>query len=556
MPETLLVQPLLNSLTRQYFRCNVVRVTSNARPILQPSTPDRDSTEDGMQMNLTNSTRRGGTLLAVTALLVTMSTTAAAGAEPKSKSEKLANQLVKSVSSGGANRHLIALQRIADQNGGNRADQTPGYEASVDYVAARLAAAGFIVSTPEAKYEEEVVDAESLVVGDQEFQILKMSESIDTPVGGITGPLVVVPEDATTGCEATDFAGQDFTGSVALIRRGGCSFEQKALNAAAAGSAVVAISNNVAGPLTNVTITNEGPVPVGGVSQEDGTTLAAAAGSAATVEMLSHIEERITRNVIAQTTTGKVDNVVMAGAHLDSVPVGAGINDNGTGSASLLELALKMGGAPKVNNAVRFAWWGAEELGLLGSEYYVSQLTFEQQLDISMYLNFDMVGSPNAAYFVYDGDDSDDEGAGPGPFGSAQIEATLAGFLNDRIGIATQGTDFDGRSDYGPFIAAGIPSGGLFSGAEDIKTAEQAALWGGTAGVAYDPCYHSACDNLGNVDRVALDRNLDAIAWTVGTYAYSTEAVNGVPPRQARADARAASRVALTAEATAVGEAA
>ena len=168
--------------------------------------------------------------------------------------------------------------------------------------------------------------------------------------------------------------------------------------------------------------------------------------------------------------------------------------------------------------------------------------TFDQKLDIALYLNFDMVGSPNAAYFVYDGDNSDAEGAGAGPYGSAQIEQTFVDFFGDRLGIETEGTDFSGRSDYGAFIANGIPAGGLFTGAEGIKTAEQAAKWGGTAGIAYDPCYHQVCDNLGNVDREALDRNLDAMAWSVGVYAYSTEDINGVPPRAQRLKLRSAAK--------------
>ncbi len=251
-------------------------------------------------------------------------------------------------------------------------------------------------------------------------------------------------------------------------------------------------------------------------------------------------QTRTSQNVIAETRTGKRNNVVMAGAHLDAVY--AGINDNGSGSAALLDVALKLGGSPNVGNRVRFAWWGAEELGLIGSSEYVKSLTFEQQLDIALYLNFDMVASPNAAYFVYDGDDSDATGAGEGPYGSAQIEKTFTDFFSGRLGIETEGTDFSGRSDYGEFIANGIPAGGLFTGAEEIKTAEQAAKWGGRAGIAYDPCYHQACDNLGNINREALDRNLDAMAWSVGLYAYSTQEINGVPPRAQRLTMRSAAK--------------
>lgn len=196
-----------------------------------------------------------------------------------------------------------------------------------------------------------------------------------------------------------------------------------------------------------------------------------------------------------------------------------------------------------MHNTVRFAWWSAEELGLLGSEYYVGELSDAEQLDIAMYLNFDMIGSPNAGYFVYDGDDSDGEGTGPGPEGSAAIEQEFVGFIENTRQVPTEGTDFSGRSDYGPFIEVGIPSGGLFTGAEVLKTPEQAEKWGGDAGIAYDKCYHQGCDTLSNVDRFALDVNGDALAWTIGTYALSTEKVNGVRPGQKKPKAeRAAQR--------------
>jgi Zn-dependent M28 family amino/carboxypeptidase len=141
-----------------------------------------------------------------------------------------------------------------------------------------------------------------------------------------------------------------------------------------------------------------------------------------------------------------------------------------------------------------------------------------------------MVGSPNHVFFVYDGDDSDAVGNGAGPAGSAQIEKTFEAFYESQ-GVPYKGTDFSGRSDYGPFIAAGvdIPSGGLFTGAEGIKTPEEAALWGGTAGVPYDPCYHQACDTYHNVNETALDVNSDAIAFATLQYAMNTSDVNGKP---------------------------
>ncbi|MGH3943376.1 MAG: M28 family metallopeptidase [Pseudonocardiaceae bacterium] len=453
-------------------------------------------------------------------------------AQPDPKS--LATELTQHVTVDGVHRHLRALQRIADANGGTRAASTPGYDASLDYVAGQLSAAGFEVSTPEFDYQAEIIDAARLEIGGRQVEIRPMAYSPSTPSGGVTGPLVVVPDD---GCEATDYAGGTATGAVALIRRGTCPFTQKQQVAADLGALTAVIANNEPGPLDG-TLGDQaaGRIPTGGISQADGDALLGSGGTPTTVELRLHYEDRVSRNVIAQTRSGRTDNVVMAGAHLDSVEEGPGINDNGSGSATLLETALQLGGNPAVNNAVRFAWWGAEEAGLLGSDAYVTGLSPEQQLDIALYLNFDMVGSPNPAYFAYDGDDSDVEGAGPGPTGSAQIEAAFIDYLTGQLNVPVEGTDFDGRSDYGPFIAVGIPAGGLFTGAEDIKTPEQAAKWGGSADVAFDPCYHQACDTLGNIDRTALDRNSDAMAWVTATYSISTENVNGVPSREQRAE--------------------
>jgi aminopeptidase S len=221
-------------------------------------------------------------------------------------------------------------------------------------------------------------------------------------------------------------------------------------------------------------------------------------------------------NVIADRPGGDPNQILMTGAHLDSVTAGPGINDNGSGSASVLAVAQAVastGFSPSKH--LRFAWWGAEELGLRGSQFYVNNLPTAERAKIKGYLNFDMVGSPNPGYFAYDGDGSSGSG---GPAGSAEIEQTLRAYFAT-IGVTVQDTAFDGRSDYGPFIRAGIPAGGLFTGAEGRKTSQQARLWGGQAGVAFDRCYHSSCDTASNIDDTALDRNADAIAHAVWTLA-------------------------------------
>jgi Zn-dependent M28 family amino/carboxypeptidase len=236
-------------------------------------------------------------------------------------------------------------------------------------------------------------------------------------------------------------------------------------------------------------------------------------------------QTKTTFNVLAELPRDD-SNVVMVGGHLDSVHAGPGINDNGSGSAAILDIAEAMRKVEPVNT-VRFAWWGAEKSGLIGSRFYVTSLTPQEQGDIALYLNFDMVGSPNFARFVYDGDGS--LGTTPaGPAGSGAIEDLFVDFYDDR-GLASEPTPFDGRSDYGLFIAPGvdIPAGGLFTGAEGIKTAAQVALYGGTAGQPYDPCYHQACDTFANNNDGVLDLNSDAIAFATLTYAMDTSSVTG-----------------------------
>ncbi|MFF1709535.1 M28 family metallopeptidase [Streptomyces sp. NPDC058268] len=218
-------------------------------------------------------------------------------------------------------------------------------------------------------------------------------------------------------------------------------------------------------------------------------------------------------NLIADWPGGDANSVLMAGAHLDSVTAGPGINDNGSGSAGILETALAVSRAQlKPAKHLRFAWWGAEELGMIGSRYYVNNLPSAERSKVSGYLNFDMIGSPNPGYFVYDDDPT--------------IEKTFKDFyagLNIPTEIETEG---DGRSDHASFKNAGIPVGGLFSGADYTKTSAQAQKWGGTAGQAFDRCYHASCDTSANINDTALDRNSDAIAYAIWTLGADTP----VPP--------------------------
>ncbi len=502
--------------------------------------------------------------LTATATVALIGALAAAPAQaaPNNNSVK---KLTKAVTAAGVLGHLDALQDIADANGGDRAAGRPGYAASVDYVVAQLRGAGYDPEVQEFTFDyfEENSELKRLSPNPRTFangtDFLRNRFDSGTPEGSATGALEPVdlvlnpagpPNSSSSGCEAGDFAGFP-AGSVALVQRGTCGFAVKALNAQAAGASAVVVMNegqpgrtglvNMIGDATELTI------PAVFTTYDAGLDLSQTPGATVTVTVDFVADQRQAWNVTAETDRGNDDNVVMAGAHLDSVQDGAGINDNGSGSAALLETAIQMAKV-KTTNTVRFAWWGAEESGLLGSEHYVANLTEEQAQDIALYLNFDMVASPNYMFGIYDGDNSGAT-APPGfiPPGSAEIEDVFEAFYASR-GEPSQDSEFSGRSDYGPFIDIGIPAGGLFTGAEETKTAAEAALYGGVAGAAYDPCYHEPCDNLrgdgqdltlynalredyqlvGNVNVHALDVNSDAIATAVLTLGYDTSAVNGV----------------------------
>jgi Zn-dependent M28 family amino/carboxypeptidase len=491
----------------------------------------------------------GGAALIGAAALVAGTLAAPATADPVS-AERTALKKAQKAQNGSiwdVYEHLIELEEIADANGGNRAAGQPGYRASARYVARKLRRSGYkpeMQAFPFDYFEQTGPSAFELTaptsqtyVEDTDYALMTYSGP-----GDVTAPVEEVdlsledPASSTSGCEPADFAG--FTpGTIALVQRGACAFGQKVANATDAGAVGVIVFNTgtdgnteaFAGTLGGI-VEDSGPSI--GTSFAIGEQLAGTDGAVVRLAAQTESEVRTTWNVIAETRQGRRDNVVMAGAHLDGVLDGNGINDNGSGSAALLEAAEALADQKrKPKNRVRFAWWGAEELGLLGSEHYVEDLSTRRPRkwqDIALYLNFDMVGSPNYMLGVYDGNGSllEEGDENPAPQGSAAIERAFHRFF-DRLGTGSVDTEFSGRSDYGPFIALNVPSGGLFTGAEGLKSEEEAAMFGGTAGEPYDSCYHGSCDDLGNVSRAAMKANSAAIWHLVKKYARSTRSVNG-----------------------------
>ncbi|KAK9759592.1 hypothetical protein K7432_017256 [Basidiobolus ranarum] len=356
-----------------------------------------------------------------------------------------------------------------------------------------------------------------------------MTLTASTPDSGLTAPLVLVPdvagEKGTAGCEDGDFSGLDLKGKIALIERGGCAFNDKSVKASKLGAVATIIYNNTPGNLSG-TLGVEGTstIPTGGVSQESGRIfidLLKSGEVKASININELRENRKTYNIIAETKGGDPKNVILLGSHTDSVRAGPGINDNGSGSSALLEIAYQFRHI-RPKNKVRFGWWAGEEFGLLGSKHYVQSLEKSEIDNIAVILNFDMVASPNYIIRTYNGDSS----GKPVPAGSEVITKLFEDHFKAKD-IVYQSSVFPySRSDVGPFAAVGIPSGGLDTGAEEIKTEEQAKKFGGKAGEALDQCYHKACDTAANLAHYPFLINARGIAHALATYSHDASSVS------------------------------
>lgn len=398
--------------------------------------------------------------------------------------------------------HLEALMGIADANDGVRTVGTAGYEASVDYVAGALRELGWRVETPDVSFDAfRELPGSRLEVGDETFTAPDdLHALIYAAAGEVTAPVEIMDG---SGCDPEDFEAFP-DGAIAVTSVGGCLRRQQVINADAAGAAAILMVYPDRGPGDILRPTLLSPsgigIPVASVTREAGAALEAAAGDEVRLVLRTERGPGTLRNVIAN--LGEGERVVMLGAHLDSVIDGPGINDNGSGSAALLEIArgLTALGVPDAAT-VRLGFWGGEEFGILGSSAYVDGLTDADRAAIGAYLNLDMVGSPNGVDFVY--------ADGHAPRGSGGITIDYEVWFESR-GLPLERLDLGGASDHRAFAEAGIPTGGLFSGATDLKTDAQAERFGGTPGAPTDPCYHLPCDTVDNVDPGRAARLADA----------------------------------------------
>eukprot|EP01094_Clydonella_sp_ATCC50884_P023692 TRINITY_DN5751_c0_g1_i2.p1 TRINITY_DN5751_c0_g1~~TRINITY_DN5751_c0_g1_i2.p1 ORF type:complete len:576 (+),score=124.78 TRINITY_DN5751_c0_g1_i2:92-1729(+) len=404
--------------------------------------------------------------------------------------------------------HLKKLQSIAMENDGSRAVRL-GYNASLAYVQEQLEKHtdyeltvqhfSFQQTVALAPPELRIVDmgprGDVVLVEVIDFSVLRDSGSAD-----MQAPVYYVG----LGCEDEDY--ENFpAGSIALTDRGTCPNLQRTDAARAANASAVLVANYATeSEPTGGSVGGVVPIPVVGITNKAGQFLRATNPRPTVfVNVTNEVMTTNTMNLIADTQVGDENSVIVVGSHLDSVPVGPGINDDGSGTSTNLELAIQLFSMDlPIKNKIRFAWWSAEELGLKGSTYYVTDLlkndpeAFDQ---IAMDLNFDMLGSPNYFRALMDGEMCPDEIRTQ----CVTIMNLFGSYFESQELVFTT-TPLNNRSDHGPFLDAGKPVGGVKAGAEQIKTEEQRTLFGGYANTNLDPCYHQHCDSIDNVNMEIL----------------------------------------------------
>ncbi|OLN95802.1 Aminopeptidase Y 1 [Colletotrichum chlorophyti] len=421
-------------------------------------------------------------------------------------------------------RNLWNLNKIARDNGGNRAFGLPGYKASSDYILERVQGRFHKQLDTKLQYFDHlfVQTREIKVTGpdgeDVYVVALQYNHATDLP-GGTTAPLIDIPVDDVRGsaCFADQWEGIDATGKLALIKRGSCAISDKLKLAKAHGAVGVILYNQTPGTaIGSATLSAENRgllVPVGLIPLENAEAwkVRLAAGETLEVTLLVDAiwDTRQTWNIISETKEGDPNNVIVLGAHLDSVQEGPGVNDDGSGTTALLEIAGSIKKYSGFKNKIRFIWWGAEESGLIGSLYYTSQLSEAEADAIRFYWNYDMIGSINPVYNVYLGDNAGDLYGAQPIFDYIKAQGKPAAFGG-----------FGSSSDYVGFLNLGIPSSGIFTG----------------AGAPTDPCYHLACDNLDNINWDALTINTKAAARVAAQFAL--ELPEGLPRRSKTTPAR------------------
>lgn len=436
-------------------------------------------------------------------------------------------------------KHLFEITKLGISEYGHptRVIGSEGHLATIDYIYSTIAQFGDYYTLSNQSFAAVTGNVfESRLVLD--YEVLKSASPM-----GLTPPTTdrkpvygqVLLAD-NYGCNESDFPKNVEKPWIALVSRGKCPFGDKSTNAGKAGAQAAIVYNNDEGGLSG-TLGNPSKYHVAtfGISDKDAAPYLKKLKAGDKVDSIAYMDAIVvnilTQNVVAQTVGGDQNNCVMLGGHSDSVAEGPGINDDGSGSLSLLEVATQLTKF-SVNNCVRFAWWAGEEEGLLGSDYYVSQLSDAENAKIRLFMDYDMMASPNFAYQVYNATNA------ANPVGSQELRELYTNWYAAH-GLNYTYIPFDGRSDYDAFIKNGIPGGGIATGAEGVKTKAEQRMFGGKAGEWFDPCYHQICDTVDNLNLTAWEVNTKLIAHSVAVYA---DSFKGFPKRETKAKGAAVAR--------------
>jgi hypothetical protein len=526
-------------------------------------------------MHVRESSRRSSPWLvalcaAVVALIAPAGASAITSAQCDARVNDTPDKLIPCIQQGDLWQHMQDFQAIADANPGpdghpSRNSGEPGYWESVQYVADKMKAAGYdvtiqpytfqyssFVGTP--AWSESSPDTRSFTLVDDWNPGTSNGDADATvqPAGGIMIPPGATGNSSSSGCTAADFSG--FTpGNIALIQRGSCNFGVKVLNAKAAGASGVVIFNEGQpgrdGVLNGSLVDANGnpivpDIPVAFTSFDIGSQLYQdyQDHTPAHTSLSVHVvvdPNRTDWNVIADSKGGDKNHVVVVDAHLDAI-YGAGMLDNASGSATILDVAEKMKNVTP-RNKLRFIWFGGEELGLLGSEHYVNTLSKTDLSHIGYDLDADVMATPNYLIGVLDP-------AGPDLFGrtvtskfpnrvysASKVARDQAVGYFDSIGKNHEFLSPVGTDAYN-FNAAGIPASGLLTGQDCCKSQEEVDLFGGYTG-NYEgnvPSFDGGCvdnpfrwcDNLANNDPEVLTFMSKAFADMVVNMAFDTKVMS------------------------------
>ncbi|CAF1242153.1 unnamed protein product [Didymodactylos carnosus] len=461
-----------------------------------------------------------------------------------------ANRLVASITVDQMMSHLNALQRIADTTGGTRAIHTEGFHGTLDYITQ------YLTNNTDLKVQRQDFNWSTFdLISDPTFSssISGTSKNYTWGVGKDFYQLMYSGNSSTSstsarvtivpnfGCNPSDWNVPNIDGTVALVAAGGgCLYRIKTqLAPRNLGGLLIynlGTPNNLFAVASSVNPNTT--FPVISVSHSVGMQLMNAANdtltnTTVTIQLAAEKEERPVGNICADTRTGDPTQTILIGGHSDSVPAGAGINDNGSGSAAIIVLATNI--ARLFHNSVdqvykyrvRFCWWGAEEVGLRGAEYHRdmarnTETVGERISDYLVNLNYDMLASPNYMFGIYNGSSAPNNTPANAIPGSIRLTELFRDWFISQS-LPWTYTDFSGRSDYGPFLETGIVASGLFSGAEDRKSKIERDYYdrvlgstlGGIAETAYDSCYHLSCDTVQNINQFALQRMTQAAAYVL-----------------------------------------